>query len=153
NGVKGALKFQARVRVLAQGGKVASGTNAISVNGADSATLIIAAATSYKNYEDVSGDPEAITKAQIAAAARKPFQELLKAHIAEHQRLFRRVQLDLGKTEAMNLPTDERIRSFREGNDPQLAALYFQFGRYLLISSSRPGSQPANLQGIWNDMM
>jgi alpha-L-fucosidase 2 len=153
NGVKGALKFQARVRVLAKGGKVSSGTNNVVVNGADSVTLLVAAATSYKSYEDVSGDPEAITKRQLATAGKKSFENLRKPHIAEHQRLFRRVQLDLGKTDAAKLPTDERIKRFGDGNDPDLAALYFQFGRYLLISSSRPGSQPANLQGIWNDMM
>ena len=153
DGIKAALKFEARVRVLAQGGKTSAGTNTISVSGADSATLLIAAATSYKSFQDVSGDPEAIVKKQVAAASKKPYVRLREAHVAEHQRLFRRVALDLGETASMKLPTDERIAHFAEGNDPQLAALYFQFGRYLLISSSRPGSQPANLQGIWNDSM
>jgi alpha-L-fucosidase 2 len=153
NGIKGALKFQARVFALASSGKVSAGADTISVAGADSATLFIAAATSYKNYKDVSGDPEAIVKKQIRAAAKKSFDDLLKAHVAEHQRLFRRVELNLGETDAMKLPTDERIKHFADGNDPQLAALYFQFGRYLLICSSRPGTQPANLQGIWNDSM
>jgi alpha-L-fucosidase 2 len=152
-GIKGALKFQARVFALAQGGKVFAEADKISVAGADSATLFIAAATSYKNYKDVSGDSEAIVKKQIRAAAKKSFDDLVRAHIAEHQRLFRRVELNLGETEAMKLPTDERIKHFAEGNDPQLAALYFQFARYLLICSSRPGTQPANLQGIWNDSM
>lgn len=153
NGVKGALKFQTRVRVLPQGGRVSAATNSISVQDADAVTILVAAATSYKNYEDVSGDPEAITKGQIVAASSKSFEQLLAAHVAEHQRIFRRVQVNVGETAAMALPTDERIKRFAEGNDPQLAALYLQFGRYLLISSSRPGSQPANLQGIWNDMM
>ncbi len=153
DGIKGALKFQARVRVLAQGGKISNRANKISVTGADSATLLIAAATSYKNYHDVSGNPETIVKKQIADAGIKPFDRLLAAHVAEHQRLFRRVELNLGETDAMKLPTDERIRHFAGGNDPQLATLYFQFARYLLICSSRPGSQPANLQGIWNDSM
>jgi len=153
NGIKGALKFQARVFALAKGGKVFVETDKISVAGADSATLFIAAATSYKSFKDVSGDPEAITKKQISAASKKTFDKLLTAHIAEHQKLFRRVELNLGETDAMKLPTDERIKHFAEGNDPQLAALYFQFGRYLLICSSRPGTQPANLQGIWNDSM
>ena len=153
DGIKGALKFQARVRVLAQGGKISDGADKISVTGADSATLLIAAATSYKNYHDVSGNPETIVKKQIADAGIKPFDRLLAAHVAEHQRLFRRVELNLGETDAMKLPTDERIRHFAGGKDPQLAALYFQFARYLLIGSSRPGGQPANLQGIWNDSM
>ena len=101
----------------------------------------------------MSGDPEKIVKDQIAAAARKNFDKLLAAHTKEHQRLFRRVALDLGHTDAMQKPTDERIQNFHNGNDPQFATLYFQFGRYLLISSSRPGGQPANLQGLWNDSM
>jgi alpha-L-fucosidase 2 len=152
-GVKGALKFQSRVRVLVDGGKTFAGSDDISVSNADSATLLIAVATSYKNYHDVSGNPEAITKKQIAVASKKSFDDLLAAHVAAHQKLFRRVQLTLDTDEALNLPTDERIQNFANGNDPQLAALYFQFARYLLISSSRPGCQPANLQGLWNDSM
>jgi alpha-L-fucosidase 2 len=152
-GISGALKYQARVRVLARGGKTSSATNAITVTGADSATVLIAAATSYKNFQDVSSDPEAIVQRQIADAARKPFPRLLNAHLAEHQRLFRRVELDLGRTGSVQLPTDERIAHFAESSDPQLAALYFQFARYLLISCSRPGCQPANLQGLWNDSL
>jgi alpha-L-fucosidase 2 len=152
-GIAGALTFQARVRVLAQGGKISTGADMISVENADSVTLLIATATSYKNYHDVSGNPGAITKKQIAGAVKKSFDGLLSAHIAEHQKLFRRVELNLGGTDAMKLPTDERIVHFADGNDPQLAAVYFQFARYLLICSSRPGCQPANLQGIWNQSM
>ncbi len=153
-GIKGALKFQACVRVLPQGGRISDGTNEISVAHADSVTLLVAAATSYKNYHDVSGNPEAIVKQQLAAAAGKSFADLLAAHIAAHRRLFDRVSLTLGtNTAASELPTDERIANFDRGDDPELAALYFQFARYLLISSSRPGTQPANLQGIWNDSM
>jgi alpha-L-fucosidase 2 len=152
-GIEGALKFQARVRVLATGGKTLAEESQIEVTGADSAILLMAAATSFKRYNDTSGDPEAVTMAQIAAASAKPYDELLKAHTAEHQRLFRRVSLGLGVTEAARQPTDERIKTFADGQDPQLAALYFQFGRYLLISCSRPGTQPANLQGLWNESM
>ena len=166
SGINGALKFQARVCVLPAfhehiHGKMLVDANKISVTNADSVTLLIAIATSYKNYHDVSGDPEAITKNQIAGAYHKwwcgnvadCFDTTLADHIAAHRELFRRVELNLGETAAMKLPTDERIRHFADGNDPQLAALYFQFARYLLICSSRPGSQPANLQGIWNDSM
>jgi alpha-L-fucosidase 2 len=153
HGIAGALKLQARVRVVAAGGKVTAEGEQISVAGADSATLLVAAATSYKSFKDTSGDPAAATKATIAAAAQKPFDALRKEHVAEHRRLFRRVTLDLGSTAAAQRPTDERIKTFAEGNDPQLAALYFQFGRYLLIGCSRPGTQPANLQGLWNDSM
>jgi alpha-L-fucosidase 2 len=152
-GIKGALQFQVRARVLNDGGTLSATSNTVSVANADSVTILIAAATSYKSYADVSGNPEAIVKKQIAAAAKKKFAKLLAAHTKEHQRLFRRVTLDLGRSDSMQLPTDERIKSFGKSNDPQFAALYFQFGRYLLIGSSRPGTQPANLQGIWNDSM
>ena len=145
-GIKGALKFQTRVRAIARGGKTSVGMSRLSITNADAVTLFIAAATSYKNYQDISGDPEAITKKQIAAAGEKSFARLLKSHVVEHQKLFRRVELNLGETDSMKLPTDERIAHFAGGHDPQLAALYFQFARYLLIASSRPGSQPANLQ-------
>ena len=152
-GIEGKLKFQCRVLVKTSGGKIESQANQIGVSGADEATLIIAAATSYKNYKDVSGDPAALAKDYIAKARKKSFAELRRAHIAEHRRLFRRCALDLGATEAMKLPTDERIKNFAKGDDPNFAVLYFQFGRYLLISSSRPGGQPANLQGLWNESM
>ncbi len=150
-GVPGALKFEARARIFTKGGRKTVEADAISVAGADSATLLLAAATSYRSYKDVSGSPERLVTKQLEAAGRKSFEQLFAAHMSEHRRLFRRVQLDLGTSVAAKLPTDERIRSFAQGNDPQLAALYFQFGRYLLISSSRPGCQPANLQGLWNE--
>ncbi len=152
-GIQGALKFQVRAKVLAQGGTISADSDSLAVTNADSATILIAAATSYRSFKDITGDPESIVKAQIAAAENKPFEALLSAHTREHQRLFRRVSLDLGRSEAMQLPTNERIQSFHNGQDPQFAALYFQFGRYLLISCSRPGGQPANLQGLWNDSM
>ena len=152
-GIDGALKFQARVRVLAQGGTTTAGPDSLAVDGADSVTLLIAAATSFKNFKDVSGDPDALAKNAIDRAGRKAFDKIRSDHIAEHQRLFRRVTLDVGMSEAAKLPTDERIAKFEEGKDPQLAALYFQYGRYLLLSSSRPGFLPANLQGLWNESM
>ncbi len=152
-GIKGALKFQARVQVLAEGGNVLTASNSLSVAKANAVTLFIAAATSYKNYHDVSGNPEAITKKQVADAGRKTFETMRTAHIAEHQKMFRRVQLTLETDEPLNLPTDERIKNFANGNDPQFATLYFQFARYLLICCSRPGGQPATLQGLWNDSM
>jgi len=150
-GIAGALKYQACVAVAASGGRIMPGDDQITVTDADSALLLIAAATSYKSYKDVTGDPETLTKDAIAKASAKSFDSLLKDHVAAHQKLFRRVTLDLGTTAAANRPTDERIRDPNKANDPQLAVLYFQFGRYLLISSSRPGCQPANLQGLWNE--
>ncbi len=152
-GIAGALKFQCRTLVKNSGGKIETQADKVSVTGADEAVLLIAAATSYKNYKDVSGDPDALSKNYIAKAEKKSFDELRAAHIKEHQRLFRACSLDLGTTDAMKLPTDERIKNFATGNDPNFAVLYFQFGRYLLISSSRPGGQTANLQGLWNESM
>ncbi|HVZ65333.1 MAG TPA: glycoside hydrolase family 95 protein [Lacunisphaera sp.] len=152
-GIAGALKFQARVKVMIDGGTTNADGRQLHVAGARSVVLLIAAATSYKRYDDVSGDPDALNRGTLEAAARKSYDMLLAAHIAEHQRLFRRVQLDLGTSDAVKLPTDERMRRFDAGGDPALAALYFQYGRYLLISSSRPGSQPANLQGIWTESL
>jgi alpha-L-fucosidase 2 len=152
-GIKGALKFQAQAKVIASGGQVAADNGKIVVSGADTALIMIAIATSYKNYKDVSGDPDALVRAYLKRAGRKSFISMRREHVREHQRLFRRVSLDVGVTEALNLPTDQRPARFLEGADPHLATLYFQYGRYLLISSSRPGTQPANLQGLWNDLM
>ncbi|HUS93251.1 MAG TPA: glycoside hydrolase N-terminal domain-containing protein [Phycisphaerae bacterium] len=152
-GIQGAVRFQARVRVRTEGGKLTAAGDSISVAGADSATLLIVAATSYVNCKDVGGDPEARTKGYLSRIGEKPYDKLLADHLAEHRRLFRRVALDVGSSEAARRPTDERVRTFAAGSDPQLAALYFQFGRYLLMSASRPGCQPANLQGIWNEHM
>jgi alpha-L-fucosidase 2 len=152
SGMEGScLKFEARLLVSTDGGKVEITSEGLDVNGANEATLLLAAATSFINFQDVSADPKARCDEVIKAAAGKSYSTLRKAHVADHRRLFRRVELDLGTNDAANRPTDERIRTFGESNDPQLAALYFQFGRYLMICSSRPGSQPANLQGIWND--
>ena len=153
DGIAAALKFQARVQVLATGGRSGAEKNRVTVSQADSATLLVAAATSYRSFDDVSGDPAAIVSSQLQKAAAKSYERLRLDHIAEHQRLFRRVSLDLGPSDSGRLPTDERIRNFPQSNDPQLAALYYQFGRYLLISSSRPGGQTANLQGLWNESM
>ena len=151
DGIKGRLDYEARVKVLATGGQVSAGADALTVAGADEVTLLITAATSFKRFDDVSGDPTRLTTETLAAALNKPFAELREAQLADHRRLFRRVALDLGQSESMKLPTDVRIARFHEGNDPQLAALYYQYGRYLLISCSRPGGQAANLQGLWND--
>jgi alpha-L-fucosidase 2 len=153
HGIEGKLKFATRVRAIPRGGSLQVRGERIEIEGADEVVLLITAATSYRRYDDVSGDPEAITRRQLAAAQQRGFEALRAAHVAEHQRLFRRVSLDLGSTEAAKLPTDERVERFANDADPALAALYHQYGRYLLISSSRPGTQPANLQGIWNDLM
>ncbi|HEX6046831.1 MAG TPA: glycoside hydrolase family 95 protein, partial [Pyrinomonadaceae bacterium] len=149
-GIKGGLKFEARVLVLNKGLTVVE-NDLITVATRESALLLIAAATSYRSYKDVSGDPGVM--ATLDRAGRKSFSNLRDEHVREHQRLFHRVKLDLGRTPAADLPTDRRPAQFLKGLDPHLATLYFQYGRYLLISSSRPGTQPANLQGIWNHLM
>ncbi|MFH1881303.1 MAG: glycoside hydrolase family 95-like protein [Planctomycetota bacterium] len=145
------LKFEALLRAKAKGGKLTVDSEKIDVTGADSVTLILAAATSFKDFRDVSGEPATACRRTIIAAAGKSYNALRKSHIADHRRLFRRVEFNLGTTEAIKQPTDQRIENFAQQDDRQLVELYFQFGRYLLIASSRPGSQPANLQGIWND--
>jgi len=147
------LKFEARLRVVADGGRVVVKDDEVLVENADAATLLLAAATSFKNFRDISADPAQRCEATMKAVSGKKFDALLKAHVADHQRLFRRVSLDLGSSDAASEPTDRRLKAVSQRDDPQLVALYFQFGRYLLIASSRPGDQPANLQGIWNDQM
>jgi alpha-L-fucosidase 2 len=120
-------------------------------SGATQAIIVLAAATSYVRHDDISGDPHRLCRALLQQAGTTPFHELRSRHCADHQALFRRVDLDLGGHHAAALPTLERLTRGSVEEDPQLAALYFQYGRYLLIASSRPGSQPANLQGIWNE--
>jgi alpha-L-fucosidase 2 len=149
----GALRFESRVRVLTTGGTRSPAGDAVVVRGADAATLLIAAATSYRRYDDVSGDPAAAVAAALGPASVKTYASLRDAHVRDHRQLFDRVTLSLGSSAVTSMPTDERVNGFAAGRDPALAALYFQYGRYLLIASSRPGSQPANLQGIWNDSM
>jgi len=153
HGIEGRLRFAFRVQVRHRGGQVRIEQDQIVFEGVRELELRMVAATSHLRHDDVGGDPEAITAAQLHAVAGKSFDALLADHLAEHRRLFHRVRLDLGRTAAADLPTDERIAAFAQGDDPALVALYHAYGRYLLICSSRPGSQPANLQGIWNDLM
>ncbi len=164
-GIAGALKFQCRAKILHSGGTLTATTRPVersggasvspseyALAGADTATILIASATSYKRFHDVSGDPNQIAASIVEKAATKGYDTLRKDQLADHQQLFDRVSLDLGTTENARLPIDQRIREFSKGGDPGLVALYFQYGRYLLIASSRPGGQPANLQGLWNDL-
>ena len=144
------MRFEARLMVRADGGSVRVDDGAVHIEGADAATLVLAAATSYVNYKDISADPAARCAAVLAKLGDKTYETVRRDHVADHQNLFRRVDIDLGTSDAARNETHERLRTFAEGNDPHLAALAFQYGRYLLIASSRPGSQPANLQGVWN---
>ncbi len=152
-GVKGADKFQALVKVKLDGGNVTASDTSVNVSNANAATLFISIATSFVNYHDVSADESVRANDYLDKAWPIAYAKLLSNHIAAYQKYFNRVKLDLGKTDAAKLPTDKRIDTFASGNDPQLVELYFQFGRYLLISASQPGGQPANLQGIWNKEM
>ena len=146
-----AIQFEARLRVHTDGGRVATDGRTITVSMADTATLILAGATNFRTYRDVSADPRRQNDETLRAAVGQPYEALREEHVRDHRELFRRVSLDLGRTPAADRPTDERIRGFGDAEDPQLLTLLFQFGRYLLIASSRAGGQPANLQGIWND--
>jgi len=152
-GVTGAVNFRALARAIPEGGSVTANFNSVTVTGANAVTVLISIATNYKNYKDISGDPAALSMGYLNAAASKSYATLKSAHIADYQTLFGRVSLDLGTSAAMNLPTDQRVTNFDNGQDPSLAALHFQFGRYLLISCSRPGGQPATLQGLWNNSL
>ena len=148
------LGFESRVKVIAFGGKISTNRSSITVEKADSVTLVLVAATSFKNYQDITADPGKICAEDLANVSKRKFADILADHLADHQKLFRRVSLNLGHTAAAALPTDERLKRVRTAGletDPALAALYFQYGRYLLIASSRSGSQPANLQGVWNE--
>jgi alpha-L-fucosidase 2 len=151
DGVKSKIRFQSVVKLKTEGGQVASTDSTVTVTGANTVTIYISIATNFVNYADVSGNEENRAKAYLDKAMLKPYSQLLSAHISAYKKYFGRVSLNLGSTDSVKNPTDIRIRDFASDNDPQLVSLYFQFGRYLLISSSQPGGQPANLQGIWND--
>jgi alpha-L-fucosidase 2 len=149
----GALRGVSYLQVQTTGGKVLVTPNNIEVRGADAATFYLTAATNFKNYHDVSGNPEAICKKQIAAIAHKSYPVIKADHIKDYQKYFNTFSIDLGKGINANLPTDERILKFKDTSDPSFITLYTQYGRYLLISCSRPGNGPANLQGLWNDLL
>jgi alpha-L-fucosidase 2 len=141
------VKLVTRLRVIPEGGSLSVGGTHLAVEKADAVTVLVAIATDYNG-----ADPQTTTQRQLTAAAAKRYEDLKRAHIQDYQAYFNRVALDLGVTNAVYFPTDARISAVQRGNDdPHLAALYFQLGRYLLISSSRPGGLPANLQGIWAD--
>lgn len=151
--IKGAVKFQVQVKIATDGGSVSVDNKSLIVNNADVATLYISIASSFKNYNDISANAAERANTYLQNAIKKNYEKALRDHITDYQHYFSRVSIDLGVTDSVKKPTDVRIRQFAEGDDPQLASLYFQFGRYLLITSSRPGGQPANLQGIWNNQL
>lgn len=154
-GVKGVIEVETQSQVIAEGGKISLTDKYISVEHATAATLYIAAATNFVNYHNVKGNESKKASALLAGAMKKEYSEALKAHTDYYQSQFNRVSLSLGgeNTKTARQETVKRIAGFSQGNDPVLAALMFQYGRYLLISSSQPGGQPANLQGIWNHQL
>lgn len=149
---KGAIRFRADLKLDLQSGKSVAGDTLLSVTNANSATIYIAMATNFVNYKDISGNPSERNKISMKNAG-KNYARALQAHINVYQKYYNRVSLNLGRTSQADKPTDVRVKEFATSNDPHLVALYFQFGRYLLISSSQPGGQPANLQGIWNQKL
>ncbi|MGH7994452.1 MAG: glycoside hydrolase family 95 protein, partial [Limisphaerales bacterium] len=154
NGVDGkGLKYAARVRVLNRGGTVSTHGNVLCVSKANEVILLISAATDYQGFAGrQTNDPLAASLDDLKKAGKKSYKSLLRAHVADYQKYFDRVSLYLQPANAAeaNQPTPNRLEWAKEnGGDPNLAALYFNFGRYLLISSSRPGGLPPNLQGIW----
>jgi len=156
-GVPGKVTYHVPMKVIRKGGSMGvenwGAVPRMRVRGADSVTILISAATSFVSYKDVSGDPAVKADKHLAAAAEKSYEQLRTDSITEHQRLFRRVDLSMTPTRDAERPTDVRMKNFDVADDPQLAALVYQFGRYLLMCSSRPGTQAANLQGIWNPRM
>lgn len=144
-------KFAAKVKIIAEGGDVISNGDKISVRDVDAVTIIYVAATSFENYNDVSGDPIEKVNTYMTAVDGKSYKELYQRHIDDYTGIFNRVSIDLGGKESDNLPTDERLEKVVNGaSDPLLDEQIFQYGRYLMIAGSRPGTQPLNLQGIWN---
>lgn len=152
-GIEGRLRYEGRIRARVSGGTSEVDYRTLRVDAADEAVLLFAAATSFVDYRDVSADPAARVETALSKAQGRSWDALRADHVREHRTWFDRVELTLGAEDAAASaqPTDERIQRFADNPDPDLAALYYQFGRYLLIASSRPGTQPANLQGIWND--
>src|SRR6478609_56587 len=152
-GVKGSVRFLALARAITEGGTVSSAGGTLSVTGADAVTVLISIGSSYVDFQSTGGDYQGIAYEHVRNAERRRYDRLRARHVEDYQRLFRRTTLDVGRTPAAELTTDVRIAQHAGADDPQFAELLFQYGRYLLISSSRPGTQPANLQGLWNDLM
>ncbi len=154
-GVKGVIRMETCTQVVNQGGTVKAEGDRLRVENADEVTLYVVSATNFRSYNDVSGDPHREVRHLLEkATATNTYAQALAEHEALYRQQFNRVQLSLGESpESREWETPERIRRFHEGKDAALAALMFQYGRYLLISSSQPGGQAANLQGIWNDRL
>ncbi len=149
-GVKSAVRFRTLIKAIADGGTLTSDDKTLTIKNANSATIFVSVATNFRKYDDVSGDEKKIAAGYLDKAITIPYSGLLSNHIKTYRKYFSRLKFDLGSTDSVRNPTDIRLRDFSKGNDPGFIVLYFQFNRYLLISASQPGGQPANLQGIWN---
>ena len=152
-GIEGKLRYEARAQVHTNGGKVERDGTKIKVSNSNSATILFVAATNFINYKDVSGNEKANVQNYLENLENKDYPTIRKNALEDYKSLFERVELDLPSTSTSYLPTDERMVSIQTDPDPQMSSLSYQFGRYILISSSRPGTQPTNLQGIWNKDM
>ncbi len=150
-GVEGKVQFTALIKPVLEGGTLEATETGLRIRDADSVTIYSTIATNFVHYDDVSADSSVRAEQHLAEALNSSYEQIRASHIVAYREQFDRVTLDLGRTPSAKLPTDQRLDQFEQQNDPALAALYFQFGRYLLISSSQPGTQPANLQGIWNE--
>ncbi len=152
-GIEGKLKYEARIKAVPEGGTVKTDGVDLIIDNANAVTLYFAAATNFVNYKDVSADQHQRVDNYLKGIENKNYAAIHEAAIADHQKFFNRVSLNLQNTDNSFLPTPERVVKIQSAPDPSMAALSYQFGRYLMIGSSRPGTQPANLQGIWNDNM
>jgi alpha-L-fucosidase 2 len=152
-GITGKIRYEAKLKVVPEGGEMTAADDAIVIENADAVTLYFVAATNFVNYKDVSADQHGRVQNYLKQIAGKNYSVIRDASITDHSLLFNRVKLSLPETPNSYLPTDERMKRIATESDPQLATLCYQFGRYLLISSSRAGTQPATLQGIWNNNM
>lgn len=152
-GLKGKVLFQGRLTATTQGGKVSCQDGTLSVEGADEAVLYVSIATNFNNYKNIDGNEVERSKDFLDKALKRSYADDVKAHVAYFRQFMDRSSLDLGDDQFAHVTTDMRVERFKETNDAFLVATYFKFGRYLLICSSQPGGQPANLQGIWNDKL
>ena len=152
-GLKGKVLFQGRLTATTQGGKVSCQDGTLSVEGADEAVLYVSIATNFNNYKNIDGNEVERSKNFLDKALKRSYADDVKAHVAYFRQFMDRSSLDLGDDQFPHVTTDMRVERFKETNDAFLVATYFKFGRYLLICSSQPGGQPANLQGIWNDKL
>lgn len=146
------ITFEAHLKVITDG-ELVKNKGSIQIKNASSVTLLLVAATNFVNYNDISANPQERCEEYLSALDGKTFDQLKSAHIKDYQELYSRVKFDLGNSEISSRPTNERLSTFEQDQDPSFVALLFQYGRYLLITSSRVGTQPANLQGIWNDQL